>query len=315
MSVMDLIPKNIAPKHIQGMKFDKESNKHVDIAHSTYESIGLSKQNIEFPIEVSTAIWKSGGKNFYCEITRNITERKKTQERLIIANKELESFIYKASHDLKGPLSSSLGLVNIARLESKGETESKYFDHIEHSLRKLENILDDLRQVAIIKQGVLEFVELDVMESIKDIIPTFKYYKEFDSINFEFNSNSDEPIITDRSLLELYLRNTIENAIKYQKYDYDKSFIHFDLNRTKDSIQITIKDNGIGIDAEHVHTIFDMFVRANTSSKGTGLGLYIAKNAIDKLRGTIHVESKKGKGTTFKISLPLEEKPKEEEEQ
>ncbi|NQY66161.1 MAG: PAS domain S-box protein [Flavobacteriales bacterium] len=243
-------------------------------------------------------------KTYYGAI-RDVTERKNNEKKLASAHKELEAFIYKASHDLKGPLSSSLGLVNIARLESGEENESKYFDHIEGSLKKLENILDDLRQVAIIKQGVIEKSEINIINSIEDIISTFKFYNEFESIDFKFDNSIGDTIFTDRSLLELCLRNTIENAVKYQKYNFKESFVHFNLSNTPTGIKIIIKDNGIGIDADHIHTIFDMFVRANQTSKGTGLGLYISKNAIEKLGGTISVESKKGWGTTFEINLPI----------
>jgi signal transduction histidine kinase len=113
-----------------------------------------------------------------------------------------------------------------------------------------------------------------------------------------------EPIVlSDKSRLGVLLKNIIGNSIKYRRKDID-SFVKFSLSRKAGKIIMKVNDNGEGINEQHLDKIFTMFYRGTTSSVGTGLGLYICKEIVNKLNGDLHVESTAGQGTTMTITIP-----------
>lgn len=113
--------------------------------------------------------------------------------------------------------------------------------------------------------------------------------------------------MTDKTRLKIILNNLISNAIKFQ-FSQDQSrkpFVNISLEATSSMYVITVQDNGKGIDEHHLGHIFDMFYRANEYAQGSGLGLYILKESVIKLGGTVEAESVLGEGTTFKIKIPI----------
>ncbi len=109
---------------------------------------------------------------------------------------------------------------------------------------------------------------------------------------------------SDRTRIGILLSNLFSNSIKYQDFRKDSSFVQVTVLTSSEKAVITVKDNGIGISEKHVNKIFDMFYRASENSKGSGLGLYIAKETVAKLGGSIKVESKFGISTAFEIIIP-----------
>jgi signal transduction histidine kinase len=109
---------------------------------------------------------------------------------------------------------------------------------------------------------------------------------------------------SDAFRIDIILKNFISNAIKYMNLVQEENFVQFNISITQKEGIIQISDNGLGIDKQYQPKIFDMFFRATEKSDGSGLGLYIVKQAIETLGGNISVESKPGKGTIFRILLP-----------
>jgi len=233
-----------------------------------------------------------------------IEDREKAESKLKETNTELETFLYKASHDLKGPLSSMYGLINIANEETKDPLVKKYLDLIGTSVNKLDNILEELMQITIIKQGKIQKEPVKINSVIKDTLQTFESYEGFDEINIKIDNRLKSPINSDSGLLKTILRNLIENAIKYRRDDANNPFVNISVNKNLENMIVEIADNGKGIPKKYQQQIFDMFFRATESSKGSGLGLYIVKNAVEKLGGTIKIKSQPKIGTTFTVSLP-----------
>ena len=238
----------------------------------------------------------------------DVTKHKKLEESLNSANRELETFFYKASHDLKGPLSSSRGLLNLAIKEVNEPESLKYFDMIYNSIDKLDNILDSLTHVALIKQSNINFERVNFRKIINDILTSLKYAEEYRGVEIKLSYNTRKHFYSNSKLLRTILQNLIENALKYKNGRKRKAYVAIVIVVKNGLAKITVKDNGIGIEKRFQHRIFEMFYRANEKATGSGLGLYIVKNAVEKLNGSIEFKSTRGKGTNFSISLPSQGK-------
>lgn len=230
---------------------------------------------------------------------------KRSEQQLIEINKELETFIYRTSHDLKGPLSSSRGLISLA-LRSKDLTEAEqYIKLIQTSLDKMDNILVTLYEISVIRKGAVNLKECNMENVIGAVIKSFENYPNYNNIKFSINNKMTRSFITDEILSQTILRNIIENAVKYSKPTATEPFVKIDMKEEGEYNIISVSDNGMGIQKEYQEKIFDAFYRANTETKGSGLGLYIVKNAIDKLKGKIVLfSSDPAEGTTFHIYFP-----------
>ena len=219
-------------------------------------------------------------------------------------NSELDRFVYSVSHDISAPLKSIKGLVTLSRLDKDPAITESYLGKIEASVQKLEGfvgeVLDHSRTVR--KEIQVESVQIESL--VNDIYDNLKYLDNFDRINFIFDFKV--PLIsTDKFLIKVALSNLLSNAIKYQKRYHDHpAEIKVSTQLVNSQIQICIADNGEGIADAYKDRIFEMFYRGTSNSSGSGLGLYIAKEAIEKLHGSIAVETTYGKGSVFPLQLP-----------
>jgi signal transduction histidine kinase/ligand-binding sensor domain-containing protein len=230
------------------------------------------------------------------------TVRKRTKE-LKDANEQLEAFVYKASHDIKGPLKSIIGLTTIGQKDIKDEAAKQYFDHILKSTKKLDNLLMDLLQITKVKQATIQKEKIDFNNLLNDVISSFSRFPGFENIKINPAVHSKADFHCDKKLLYSLIQNLVENPIKYQ--DPGKKNCYLDITITTDEkgANLVFEDNGLGIPYEYQKKVFDMFFKMNDSSNGTGLGLYIVKTTVEKLNGTISLESTPGKGSTFTVFL------------
>lgn len=237
---------------------------------------------------------------------RDITELKQSADKLTKANKELETFIYKSSHDLRGPLSSLLGLITVAKMELKEEKTVKYLDAMTELTQKLDNVMTKLVKVMALNnmQLVLETVDMKVL--LDEILHSLEFIKGFDRIKFNIDNQLNETIYTDRDSMFSIMLNLIENAVKYSRHELSDPEINVSISKDdKNNVLIKVADNGIGIEEEAKDKIFDMFYRATNKSKGSGLGLYLVKSTIEKLGGTIALVDENNMKTTFKVKIPM----------
>jgi PAS domain S-box-containing protein len=233
----------------------------------------------------------------------DITERMRVEEELKIRNTELDNFVYKVSHDLRAPLSSILGLVNLAKLPGNTDDPMDYIEIIGEKVEHLDHFIGDVlshsknlkMEVSVSKVDFHEivdrtFTELNYLIGAKEIKKNIK----IEGIEFY----SDPWRITE------IFRNLISNAIKYRKLNNTTSEVTIKIHIDNLRADIIFSDNGIGIDETNLARIFEMFYRATEQSDGSGIGLYIVKNAVEKLSGQISVASRSGQGTRFSIVLP-----------
>jgi len=168
----------------------------------------------------------------------------------------------------------------------------------------LESFIAEVLDYSRTNRKELDAEKIDLRGFIEDIISDFKYLDNFEQIGFEMKL--DQPYVsTDRFLFKVILSNIISNAIKYQKTDGTSSFIRISSKEENGWMKIWIEDNGEGIAREYQERIFEMFYRGSNTSTGSGLGLYITKEAVEKLNGKIELTSEAGKGSTFTIMIPL----------
>ncbi|MEZ4825643.1 MAG: PAS domain S-box protein [Bacteroidia bacterium] len=237
-------------------------------------------------------------------ILTDISDRKITEIKLQEKNNELDAFVYKASHDLKGPLASIIGVTNIAREEVSDTAAHRYFDLITKSAQRLDGILSELLDLTRINKASLVAEPVDIAALTDEIIHSLRHLPQSEQVDFLTDIQMPEPFATDRKMLVSILQNLIVNAVNYQNTGEEKPYVKITAFLRHERAVIQVEDNGVGIPEKIQHRVFEMFYRGNTRSKGSGLGLYLVKSALEKLRGTIELQSEAGKGSVFTISIP-----------
>lgn len=240
-------------------------------------------------------------KNGY-EIYRTKRELKEKNIALVESYNELDRFVYSAAHDLTAPLTSIMGILKVADVEK--ENSELYFGMIEKSVYKLHEFVSNIIDYHRNKKLDQELITIDFKKLINETLENFEFYQEKSTISFNIQVDAEHPFESDLSRLKIVFNNLISNAIKYQKPKSDDGLVEVKVKTHPDKAEIEIRDNGIGISKDHITEIFKMYFRASNEKAGTGIGLYIVNEVIQKLQGEIKVESEKNIGTKFAISLP-----------
>jgi hypothetical protein len=234
-------------------------------------------------------------------------------EELMKINKELDSFVYSVSHNLKAPLMSVLGLLNLARMEDekKGSSFNQYFNMMEKSIYKLDETLREILDYSRNARKDLMVEPVDIRKVINDNLDKMQYMPGAAMIRKDVTIDDQVPFHSDAYRLSFIANNLISNAIKYSDLRKEDPFIRISVVVDKEKARFEFEDNGIGIDEKYLTKVFDMFFRATVQNEGAGLGLYIVKETVEKLKGTISIESSIRKGTLFRIELPNYYTPEE----
>lgn len=243
--------------------------------------------------------------------SRDITQQKKTEdilkeqnEELTKINSELDRFVYSASHDLRAPLMSVKGLLNMIKVDPEKGNTVKYMELIEKSVTKLDSFISDIIQYSKNSRIDLLVREIDFHDLLEESISSLKYMEGAEKVRSIRNIEATCPFYSDPSRLLMVFNNIISNSVRYRDKWKSDSFLQIDIQADEKRALIKFSDNGIGIAKEYIDDVFKMFYRATTESKGSGLGLYIVKSAVEKLQGTIEVQSEFGQGTMFVIEIP-----------
>ena len=233
----------------------------------------------------------------------DITSQKIIEEELKVRNTELDNFVYKVSHDLRAPLSSVLGLVNLAQHPQNEDDPKAYLRIIGEKVNQLDHFIGDVlshsKNLKLeIKNGRIRFDEI-----VDTAFRNLSYMEGADQIRKEVQIKGND-FYSDPWRVEEIFRNLISNAIKYRKMNNSSHEIKIAITIEPNEALISFRDNGIGIPKQNLNKVFDMFYRASEQSGGSGLGLYIVKNAVEKLGGRVSVGSEPGLYTLFEIVLP-----------
>lgn len=248
--------------------------------------------------DVQSAI-EEGNKFF---LTNSLLHSRNTE--LQSAYDELGKFAYSVTHDLRGPLLSLLGALEIAKASESAEELKEIHSMMGESIKKLDEFIRNIHEYYSLKRGRLVFEPIDFNAIVHDTVALFRIAGIMDHIRFNADVKQEGKFLCDEISLKIILNNLLSNAFKYQRKSAIDKFVEVNIESNSENAIIFVTDNGIGIHPNHINNIFTMFYRATSEETGSGFGLYNVKDALNKLKGEIEVTSKVNEGTTFKITIP-----------
>lgn len=219
-------------------------------------------------------------------------------------NAELEQFVYSASHDMRAPLASIKGVINVAKAEGIDEKSAGYFDMIERSTNRLNDFVTNIIYFYQNTQNddIDGIVNFDTI--LDELIEKYSSYEQAARIDFSRNVVKTGEFKSDEHRLKMILGNILSNAIKFSDIQKEKRTIDIEIIQNAEKTVFKISDNGIGIKSDDLNKIYDMFYPNTDKNAGAGVGLYIVKQAVDKMKGNIAVKSEVGVGTRFIVEIP-----------
>ncbi len=275
-------------------------------------------------VEVTAAPFDYEGSNAIHVILRDITERKILQRKieetlagleqtvaertsaLEKANRELESFSYSISHDLRAPLRHISGFIEMLRAEladSSNGNASHYIDVVDKAAKRMGMLIDDLLSFSRMGRAALQSQTVVMNELLNDVLDDFE--DEFHSRGIIVMKGDLPDVKGDRAMLRVVLNNLISNAVKFSSKN-ETPLLEFGFTYRDGEGFYFVKDNGTGFDMSYSGKLFGVFSRLHTDSEyeGTGIGLAMVKSIIERHNGTVRAEGEKGKGACFYFSLP-----------
>jgi PAS domain S-box-containing protein len=282
--------------------------------HETFErEILLKRYDGAYRWHITKAVYSEASNHWVGTFT-DIHEQKMfaqqledKNKQLTIINADLDNFIYTASHDLKSPIVNIEGLTTLLtkKLTAKfllDDEQNRILSMMAASVTRLKSTIVDLTEIAKVQKEdtvkemvsitkVVEDVSIDLDKLIKD-----NHVEIFNQIEI------DQILIAPKNIRSI-IYNLLSNAIKYSSPDRTPQ-VHIHTKGSEPYLLLEVKDNGIGIAAQHQEKMFSMFKRFHTHVEGTGIGLYIVKRTVENAGGKIEVESKVDVGTTFRVYLP-----------
>jgi signal transduction histidine kinase len=254
---------------------------------TTQEVIALQNKKLEVTVHQRTG-----------ELTQS-------KEQLEQAIHELDSFIYRTAHDIRGPLARLMGLSHIATLDVQDTVSLKYFEKLNFEAYNLDYILSRLSTVHEINNAEVTASKINFAKLIDDLRCKIGFIEGFDRINFQVQVQEYIICHSDDKLLFFIIRNLLENAIKFQRKQETQSYVCLRIATQGDKLVIHVIDNGIGISPEEAPLIFDMFSRAASKYKSAGMGLYMVRRGVEKLNGCIILANNTYGLTDFQVVIPL----------
>lgn len=238
-------------------------------------------------------------------------ERKKAEEeirqkndQLAKTNQELDRFVYSASHDMRAPLSSLLGLIHLSEKTNQPEELHLYLSMMKERIKTMEGFIREVTDYSRNARLDIISAEVNLRPLVLEIAQTLAFSVANKSVQILTEIPDDFGLMTDLARLQVILNNLISNAYKYHDWKKPERFIKITAERNEHDVVIEIADNGVGIAPAYQQRVFEMFFRASETSEGSGLGLYIVKETLEKLGGAITVHSVPGQGSTFSFSIP-----------
>ena len=232
----------------------------------------------------------------------DVTEKELKERDLIKINHELDSFVYKVSHDLRAPITTGIGLINLLKSEVDALNVSLPYIHLlDKTLNKLDNYIRDILDYSRNARMGTKPESINIKQLILDVRDELSQQ----DAKFSCHCGDDVVLISDKIRFKTVLTNLISNAFKFRRtYSEDLHQVKVEVEKSQDGVTIKISDNGEGIREELKASIFEMFFRGTNSHPGSGLGLYIVKENLEKINGSIFLETELGLGTSFRAFVP-----------
>lgn len=260
--------------------------------------------------QLLTLIRDSEGNALYVSCAVNdIDQSKKTEDELKYKTRELDTFIYRSSHDLRGPITTLIGLAEVGMHDNLEAVATEYLTNCREVAMKMEKTLDDLMAITQIKHWDPHFSEIDPNSIIERALHNDQLATEIENTHLVTEVAPDRIFCSDETLFGNIVAQLLYNAITFRRSTVEHR-VYVNVSSNERSIHLTVMDNGIGIPAENLNKVFDLHFRGNESSRGSGIGLYLVKSAVEKLNGKIELESVRGGGTRVHVTIPNEEATK-----
>lgn len=251
------------------------------------------------------------GNTFYDGVLVDITDIKQTQElllkkneELVQSNRELDNFVYSASHDLRAPVTTIQGILQIADMDvTVGHQSKEYLDLIKKSTDKLDAFIKDLIDYNKNARADLQVEKINPQDIVNEAIEQIKVINGFEETTFKTEFEENGTVFSDAHRLQLILKNLLSNSIKFRSLKQNP-FIYITFHCSSEGFELKVVDNGKGIAPNHLDKVFDLFYKADKNHSGSGLGLYIVRETVRKLHGSVKIESVNGQGTTITMVFP-----------
>jgi two-component system sensor histidine kinase/response regulator len=237
---------------------------------------------------------------------------------LAAKNKELQSaydelgkFTYSVTHDLRGPLLSVMGAIDLAKSMDDLAEIRELLEMMDGAVNKLDEFITNTHEYYNLKRGKVSNEPIDFKKIIADSTAIFKVAGRTENVKFTSEVAQQETFHSDEVSIKIVLNNLFSNAFKFQRRGTSDKFVDVNIKVLNGMAVIMVRDNGIGIHTSHIENIFALFYRATSEEPGSGFGLYNVKDALNKLDGTIKVESVINEGTLFTVTIPAKKNGKQ----
>jgi PAS domain S-box-containing protein len=244
-------------------------------------------------------------------LSRDITDQKKfinlleTQNhRIKKMNSVLDRFLYSVSHEFRTPICNGLGLINLARTVNEEHDKTDILDKLEFTIRNLDDMLQNIGVFSDISRLELTYRETDIHEVFNDCVQQAQLLGGPHTVDLNIDVKQSVPLFCDRTRLYIVLRNLVSNGIKFRDLRKDNQFVHVNVIVEVEQVKIEVRDNGRGIKEEYLDKIFDVFYKVNSTSEGSGLGLFMVREIVESMGGKFNVQSRYESGTTFFLNFP-----------
>jgi PAS domain S-box-containing protein len=243
-------------------------------------------------------------------LSRDITQEKNMiqllesqNKRIKMVNSALDRFLYSVSHEFRTPICNGLGLINLLRTNLDTKDRDIVLDKLEESIRNLDELLQNIGVYSEISSLETTKDAVDFRRLFNDCLDQLKHMEGRDDVNLMLTLKEDALFYSDRKRLMIIMGNLLSNGIQFRD-PRRKSFVEVVVVINSAAAHMEIRDNGIGIKEEYLDKIFEVFNTGGTTSKGRGLGLFMAREIVEKLGGNFSVKSQRDSGTTFYITIP-----------
>ena len=287
------------------------------VLNKTIEISAIRRSKEEFPIELSISAVKSKGKFLFIAFISDISQRRKAEEEIKLANqklassvKSLESFTYSVSHDLRAPLRAIHGYVNILKKEYSGMLDDRgqtMMNSVISNSKKMGQLIDDLLALSRLERVTLKKEEANMKELVQSVINDLR--TGLNDQKTEFMVHDLPGAFIDPNLMTQVLTNLLSNAMKYSSLK-EKPLVEIGAQMEDKQLIYFVRDNGSGFDMKFYNKLFGVFQRLHDQSvfEGNGIGLSIVKQIITRHEGRVWAFSEPEKGATFYFTL---DKPNE----